>query len=50
MNTSMLLFLFDAQRHGSPGAKPAPEFIMVHRAAPGFAYAVKPLVGSLPVS
>jgi hypothetical protein len=30
---------------GSPGAKPAAEFIMVHSAASGFAYAVKPLVG-----
>ena len=31
---------------GSPGAKTAPEFLMVYRAAPGFAYAVKPVVGT----
>jgi len=30
---------------GSPGAVPAPEFIIIHSAAPGTAYAVKPLVG-----
>ena len=32
------------ERYGSPGAMPAPESIMVHPAAPGTAYAVKPVV------
>ena len=38
-------FLFE--RHGSPGAMPAPEFIIVLSAASGFAYAVKAVVGLL---
>ena len=33
------------QRYASPGAMPAPEFIMFLFAAPGFAYAVKAVVG-----
>ena len=34
------------QREASPGAMPAPEFIIILSATPGFAYAVKPLVGT----
>ena len=44
----VFLFMLLSQRHGSPGAMPAPEFIMVLSAAPGTAYAVKPVVGRLP--